>query len=96
MILYRKDIDVSRIFTANDGFAILSATKNHDELIFKSDTKEELTSRGFFPVMPPELKTKKRIIIPRVDDIVYERSLIDIGEEVSNQNDWIGDEVEGV
>ncbi len=86
-ILCRKDIEVSRIFTANDGFAILTVTENHADLIFKSNTKEELNSYGFFPVMPIELKAKKSIIILRIDDIVYDRPITDIGEEISNQND---------
>ncbi|RUM28021.1 MAG: hypothetical protein DSY42_09145 [Aquifex sp.] len=43
--------------------------------------------------MPPELKVKKSVILPRVDDIIYEKHIIDIGEELQKQNPWIGEEI---
>ncbi len=42
----------------------------------------------------PELKAKKRVIIPRVDDVIYERSSDDSGEEIIRMNSWTGDELE--
>ena len=46
--------------------------------------------------MPPDLKAKKSVIIPRVDDLIYEWSNVDIGEELKRQNSWIGEELEAV
>lgn len=47
--------------------------------------------------MPPELKARKSVIIPRVDDLIYEWSTVEIGEEITSKNSWIGEEgVEGV
>ncbi len=43
--------------------------------------------------MPPELKAKKSVIIPRVDDLIYEQPALDIGEEIAKKNQWIGDEL---
>lgn len=37
------------------------------------------------------------MIIPRVDDLVYEKNVVDIGEEIIEDNDWINeDELENI
>ncbi len=43
--------------------------------------------------MPPELRVKKSVIIPRVDDLIYDRDTVDIGEELQNHNSSIGEEI---
>ena len=88
-ILCRKDIEISRIFNTRDGFAVLTVHEHDTDKIFANDTKEILTQNAFAPVMPPELRAKKSIIIPRVDDVIYEKNLPDIGEEIARENEWI-------
>ncbi len=95
-ILSGRDIEVSRIFTTHDGFAVVTITEQHADSIFNKETKDELAGNDFNPVMPHELKAKKSVIIPRVDDLIYEWSSVDIGEEIVRQNTWIGGELEGV
>ena len=46
--------------------------------------------------MPPELRARKSVIIPRVDDIIYEYNAVDIGDEIMRENTWIGDQLENV
>ena len=96
-ILCKKDIEISRIFTTNDGFAVLTLNEQHADNIFATDTKNELTGNDFTPVMPPDLRAKKSVIIPRVDDLIYERNVVDIGQELINENNWISeDEIENI
>ncbi len=40
-----------------------------------------------------KLKKKKNVIIPRVDDVVYEHTPDAIGEELRKNNSWIGESV---
>ena len=95
-ILSRRDIEISRIFNTHDGFAVLTVNEHHADSIFDQETKAELSQNDFNPVMPPDLKAKKSVIIPRVDDLIYEWSNVDIGEELKRQNSWIGEELEAV
>ena len=96
-ILCCREIKISRVINANDGFVVLTTNEQHADSIFKPDVKQELTRNNFIPVMPPELKAKKSVIIPRVDDLIYEWSELEIGEEITRQNSWIGEEgLEGI
>ncbi len=90
-ILCRNEVEISRIITSNDGFVVLTVTELSADAIFYHDIKQELMSQDFSPVMPPEMKAKKSIIIPRVDDVIYEKkNVVDIGEELTRENTWIG------
>ena len=92
-ILSKHQIEVSRILPAYDGFVILTVSESHSDNIFSAKIKGELESNEFHAVMPPELKAKKSVILPRADDIIYERHIVDIGEEIQKQNSWVGDGV---
>lgn len=89
-ILCRNQVEISRIITSNDGFVVLTVNELSADAIFYHDIKQELMSQDFSPVMPPEMKAKKSIIIPRVDDVIYEKNVVDIGEELTRENTWIG------
>ncbi len=91
-ILCRKDIEMCRIITTHDGFVVLTINENSADCIFKKETKLDLSSHDFLPVLPPELRAKKSVIIPRVDDVVYEKNTVDIGEELIRHNSWIGED----
>ena len=84
-ILCKKDIEISRIFSTNDGFAVLTLNEQHADNIFATDTKNELTENDFTPIMPPDLRARKSVIIPRVDELIYERNVADIGQEIINK-----------
>ncbi len=60
--------------------------------IFNNETKDHLEALGFIPIMPPELKVKKSVIIPRIEDVIYENNTSDIGEELKKHNTWIGED----
>ena len=57
--LSKKDIEISRIITTNDGFAVLTKNEHHADSIFSNYTKTALDAHGFNAYMPPELKVKK-------------------------------------
>ncbi len=57
-------------------------------------SKKNLLHMNYTQYCHQSLKLKKSVIIPRVDDVIYERSLDDIGEEIMRMNSWIGDELE--
>ncbi len=71
----------------------LTLSEKHVDSIFNAETKEHLESLGFRAIMPPELKVKKRIIIPRIEYVIlYEQHIVDTGEELKKHNLWIGED----
>ncbi len=94
--LCSRNIETNRIITTNDGFVVITVNEHHADSIFKAEARQEHITREFQPVMPPELNAKKRIIIPRVDDLIYEWSSADIEQELIRKNTWIGGELESV
>ncbi len=95
-ILCSREIEISRIITANDGFAVVTVNEQNADNIFIAEVRQELALHDFAPVMPPELKAQKSVIIPRVDELIYDWSIIEIGEEFLRKNTWIGEELENV
>ncbi len=87
-----RDIEVCGFIPTHDGFLAVTPSERQADSIFNAEAKEHLESLGFRPIMPPELKVKKSVIVPRVEDIIYERPLSDIKEELKDHNVWIGDD----
>ena len=88
-ILCRKDIEISRIFNTRDGFVVQPVHEHDTDNLFATNTIDELTQNAFAPVMPPEIRAKKSIIIPRTDEIIYEKNVVEIGEEIARKNEWL-------
>ncbi len=95
-ILCSKQIQVTKVFNTHDGFATLLINEEHADKIFSRELKTDLDSHGFSPILPPELKCKKSVIITRVDEIIYEKTTEEIEEELALQNTWVGDEIDSV
>ena len=88
-ILSTKDIEVSGFIPTYDGFVVLPINEHHGDSIFNAEVRQQLESHGFRPILPPELKVKKSIILTRVEDIIYEKNIVDIGEEFVKHNVWL-------
>ncbi len=91
-ILSTKQVEISGFIPIHDGFVALTLNEHHADCIFNNETKRELETHGFSPIMPPQLKVKKSVILTRVDEIIYEKHIVDIGEELQKCNPWIGED----
>ena len=58
--------------------------------------KVTLLKKTSFPLMPPELRAKKSVIIPGVEDVIWEYNDEGIMAEIETRNTWIRDELESV
>ncbi len=95
-ILCTKQVQVTKVFTTPDGYGILLINEDHADKIFTREIKEELVANGFSAVLPPELKSKKSVIISRADDVVYDKTVDVIADELTQNNAWIGDDTDSV
>ncbi len=95
-ILCRNQIHIIRVFTANDGFVVLTYNDSDTEKIFSNDVKVALDNKEFIPILPPEQRVKKSVITSRVDQLIYEWGEKEIKEELLAQNRWTQDGIESV
>ena len=95
-ILCKNEIHVTKVIDAHDGYAVLLLNEAHAEHVFIKKVKEELQQNDFSSLMPPDLKVKKSVIASRLDDLIYERSEEEIFNELSSQNQWIGDDLDSI
>lgn len=94
--LSKKRIHVTRIFDTSDGYAITLLNENEADRVFNKDILKELEKHEFTPIIPQQLRVKKSVIINRLNDIIYERDLEEIKEEILLENDWLGDDIESI
>ena len=48
-ILSLKDVEISRVIQAHDGFVVLTVNENHADSIFSNEIKQNLLSNDFTP-----------------------------------------------
>lgn len=90
-ILSTNEIYVTRIITTNDGFVILTFNEEESDKVFKADTIQQLQSKQFNPITPPQLKANRSVLLFRVENFIFSHSESEIKEEIINHNDWVED-----
>lgn len=61
-ILYSNEVHITRVFTAHDGFTVLTLNEDYADRIFSRHVKNRLEEDGFNPLIPVELKVKKSVL----------------------------------
>ena len=59
-ILCRNEVHITRVFTGHDGFTVLTLDEVHGDKIFTREVKTDLEEDGFNPLMPADLRVKKK------------------------------------
>ena len=95
-VLSQNLIYVTRIIEAHDGFIVL--TRNDEELdkIFQAKCAKELKNENFTPVLPPELRARRTVMIFNLDPIIYGEDEKDIEAELIKENAWINDGIDSI
>lgn len=87
-ICMNGSVRVSRVVAISEGFLLHCASADYADTLFSDEVHDALVSCHFEPVMPPELKAKRCIILRRLDNIIYENDPTDIAKEIENNNHW--------
>lgn len=88
-ILSTNNIYITKIIPINDGFIILTENDNELDKIFNNKTDQELNKNGYAPIIPPQLRANRSILIFRVDDHIYSNEEHQIKEEIIKENGWV-------
>ena len=89
-------IYATKIIPVNDGYIVLTRDDDDLDKVFLKDCLQALQQENFTPILPPELRAKRSVVVFKVEDHIYERSEDEIKEEMENQNDWIDDGIDSL
>lgn len=92
MIYATKIIDIS------DGFIVLTRNDEDIDKIFKGNCLKELNKEDFEPMLPPEQRTKRTIIIFNVDSYlyIYEHTEKEMEDEFIINNEWTEGRIDSI
>ena len=88
-LLSKNDIYATKILPAPDGFVVVTENEAELDRIFNNTTDKELINNQFTPLIPPELKAHRSVLIFRIDDHIYNNNEESILQELQEQNQWI-------
>lgn len=85
-ILANNNIYASRIIQLHDGFNVITSLEEETDLIFDLQCMEALRDNNFSPIMPPELKSKRTIIMFGIDPDAFSHTPEEIIQELYRVN----------
>lgn len=87
-ILGQHNVYASRIIPLKDGYVIITSLEEELDIVFNASCHEALRADGFSPIMPPDLKAKRTVLLFGVDEEAYSHSLEEIQEEIYRINEF--------
>ena len=84
--LSKNDIFITKLIALPDGFVVITSDEQDLERIFNPATIKDLSSKDLHPLIPPELKANRSVIITNVDQHIYSNNEDDIISEIKNKN----------
>ena len=85
-LLSENEIYATGITIAPDGFFIWTGDDSDLDRLFNSVTDRYLENNGFTPIIPPELKAIRSVIIFNVDNHIYNREEVEMIDEIMDKN----------
>ena len=89
-ILHREKVNVSKIYFDKyiELFVLCNSSDDLDTL-FSSGCISELEAAGCKPILLPDLKAKRSLMLRRCDDQILNQRKEDIKSQIEKQNDWV-------
>lgn len=85
-ILASNDVFATNVFETRDGYSVTLLRQEEQEVIFAAECQAALTSKGFSTVTPPDLKSKRTILMFNCPEEVTRHEANDIKEEIHRVN----------
>ena len=79
---------VTRMIHTHDAIITITSSDKDADTIFSPEVLRKLGEKGFNPIISPELKFQKTVILTRLDDLIYDNSLDDIKTEINRSQTW--------
>ena len=89
-ILHREKVNVSKTyFNKYSELFVLCNSSDDLDTLFSSGCISELEAVGCKPILPPDLKVKRSLILLRCNDQILNQREEDIKSEIEKQNDCV-------
>lgn len=87
-ILAQRDVFATRLIPLRDGYVVLTSLEHETDTILNPDCLEDLAQENFTPVMPPELRAKRTVILFGIDPDAFSHTTEEITSEIYRVNDF--------
>lgn len=84
-----QNIYVTKIFSINDGFIILTCDDSGLDKLFDDNTDKKLQENYYYPLIPPQLKANRSVLIFSIDPHIYQHTEDEKKNEIKEQYGWI-------
>lgn len=95
-ILADQDIYATKVAKTWDGFVVILSSERETDTLFEPTCLEALKAGSYTPILPPEQKAKRSILLFGVDEEITHRSSEDIQAEIYRVNEFTQDSIESV
>ena len=95
-ILAQHEVYAIRIFTTYDGYGILTSNDDEVDKMFRNACLEALEQNNFYPILPPELKAKRTLLLFSLEDHITNRTKEEIKEEIEKENNWTRGKIQDI
>lgn len=92
-LLSENEIYANRIIVASDAFIIITNDEADLDRLFNGTTDQYLQNNGFEPVLPPELKAKRSIMVFNVDNHIFSNEKEEIISETMDRNAFTNNQI---
>ena len=86
----------TRIIPTKDGFVVIARTDEDVDKVFKEKLMKELKHQNFNPILPPELRAKRTIVIFNIDENILKHKEQDIIDEFLAENIWMNAGIDNI
>lgn len=94
--LSENNVFATKVSATRDGFLVITSLDAEIDIIFNPPCHDALTSQNLTPILPPELKAKRTILLFRVDNYIKQHTQAEIKEEIQRINDFTEGAVDDV
>ena len=88
-ILSANRVKCSKVFSQVDSFTVVCNSAADADVIFSHECTRSLLARNFDPVIPGELKSKRTILLKRLDSSLYDCEVTSLIDEIHSRNSWL-------
>lgn len=95
-VFSNQDVYAIDVHEARDGYIVITSTDEEIDIICSPTCTTRMRMENFSPVLPPQLKAKRTILLFRTDPYIYDNETEEIKQEISAHNEFADGEIEMV
>lgn len=95
-ILAQHDVYATRVEIAWDGFAVITSSEREADTLFEPTCHADLTAQRYTPILPPDQKAKRTILLFGVEEFIRKKPDEEIKSEIYRVNDFTVGQIDSI